>query len=454
MRFTLPDLDYDMSEVKEALSKIESACAKRLRKNAEIQEVLQPLWREAREESERFPPSYLLVVFSRLEGLARSSKLSAARSACLLQLKKSDRLDTEDERTKAKEYAADPLLRAHYNQVDKESTVDSTSRSFDQLESDLLEAVKKHLVDDAALLTAWQGAWNVAWQSSAADMDMPPFKPRENRMEKVRHIARKVKDPDTQFATSLQRLVQLNRRNENLPIAPVAQLMRRNYLDYFADLQAAHSTRASEQRNRFIRLAERSEDELVRRGNEVLRRLIDRHNAKVLSTINSELSLSSPAFSKLLTTDFGSEWVLDSEPDEGTDLRASLREEMQKLFLAMGCFWDVFEALKEKGDPKYARREAAPKTVQIATSTQEKHLKEAFNTLKQESNLQYASQEEWRSALAGNTTGDAVIKGIVSLACNCYGVERKGALPDRYLGFKGGGFTLLIKDLFYGRFDS
>lgn len=454
MRSTLPDSDYDMSEVKEVLNKIESTCEKLLRKNAEIQEASQLLWREAREESERFPPSYLLVVYNRLKGLTRSAKLSAARSACLLQLKKSDRLDTEDERTKAKEYAADPLLHAHYNQVDKESTVDSTSRSFDQLESDVLETVKEHLINDAALLTAWRAAWNLAWQSSAVDKAMPPFRPWEDRMDKARHIAQKVNDPDTQFATSLQRLVQLNRRNENLPIAPVAQLIRRNYQDYFADLQAAHSTKASEQRNRFIRLAERSEDELLRRGNEVLRRLIDRHNAKVLSTIHSELSLSSPAFSKLLTTDFGSEWVLDNEPDEGTDVRASLREEMQKLFLALGCFWDVFEALKEKGDPKYARREPAPKTVQIASSTQEKHLKEAFNTLKQESNLQHASQEDWRSALTGNTTGDAVIKGIVSLACNCYSVEQKGALPDRYLGFKGGGFALLIEDLFYGRCDS
>lgn len=183
-------------------------------------------------------------------------------------------------------------------------------------------------------------------------------------------------------------------------------------------------------------------------------RLIDRHNAKVLSTINSELSLSSPAFSKLLTTDFGSKWVLESEIGEHNNLRDSVREEMQNLLLGIGCFWDVFEALKEEGDPKYARRKLAPKTAQIATDSQEKHLKETLNTLKKESDLRYSTQEKWRSALEGNTTGDAVIKSIVRLANRCHGVDRKGALPDRYRGFKDGSFALLVEDLFYGRWGS
>lgn len=259
-----------MSDEKEVLSNIENACKKRLRENAEIREALQLLWREAREESKLFPPSYLLISYSRLERLTREAKLSAARSACLLRLKKADRLDTDDERKKATEYTRDPLLKAHYNQVSEESIGDSHYQSFELLESELLKTVKKQLIDDAALLTAWQGAWNVAWQSSAVEMTMPPFKPKNDRLKKVRHIARTVNDPDTQFATALQRLVQLKRRKEDLPIAPVAQLLHRNYRNYFADLQATHSTKASEQRNQFIRFAERSEDELVKRGNELL----------------------------------------------------------------------------------------------------------------------------------------------------------------------------------------
>jgi hypothetical protein len=284
---------------------------------------------------------------------------------------------------------------------------------------------------------------------------MPPFEPEAERFEKVENIARRVNEPDSQFSSSLIRLISLLEKADEIPIEPVAKLLKRDSQEYLGDLKQKNPEEASVRRNSFIRIAEHSEKQLERRGSELLQTLLDGRNAKLLDGLYSHFSLESLALSKLLSTDFGSDWILDEGSYDNEDFRTTLRKEMENLFLTIGCYQDVLEALNKEGDPKRARTQIAPKTAGQASDNQKGHLQTAFDTLKEDQTLSRSSRDKWKIALTDKSTnGEAKINGVERLACSCLNVDKKGQLPTRYKGFADGGFATMVQDLYHGTWQS
>lgn len=446
-----------MPRYKQLLDRIKNKCAQLLDEDDEVQRTLRLFWKEARKEAEFFPPSYLLPVYCRLTVVTENIKEAAVKAASLRILNREEELQAGNLTDEVERFEEDDLILAYLNQDDEEGGLSFDSSEL--LESQLPERLEKRLTRDAAVFTAWEGSLNAAWLSAAVDEEMPPFEPSRRRNRRMRQITERLNNSDSEFAESLQRLFRLAESSGTFPLRAYAKLMQRNSRKYLAEMKERYPEKASIRRNQFIRLAERSERELVRRGRKFCRALQDRHNAKVLSSIYSRISLSSPVLSELLNTDLGSDWILDNEVDEGDGLIAPSREKMQDLFLVVGCFWDVFEALKEQGEPSYARREVAPKTARTAKNSRANHqirlnhLKKAIHVLRQNSSLRRSTKEKWKFQLEGDKTGDAVVKGIDRLAKDCFGVEEKGQLPDQYRGFKSGGFANLVEDLFHGSWE-
>lgn len=126
---------------------------------------------------------------------------------------------------------------------------------------------------------------------------------------------------------------------------------------------------------------------------------------------------------------------------------------MESLFLSLGCFIDVREALNDTGDPKRARETIAPVTDRIASDKQAQHLETAHDALQSNPGLRTDPKVQWESKLTGGVTGNTVIRGVERLAKDCYGVEKKEELPDEYLRFESGGFANLVEDLFHGSWE-
>lgn len=437
-----------MPRYKQLLDKIENNCARLLDQDDEVQRTLRLFWKEARKEAEFFPPSYLLPVYCRLTVVTENIKEAAAKAASLRSLNREEGLQARNLEDEVEPFEEDDLISTYLSEYAEKG--DLCFDTSELLESQLPERLEKRLTRDAAVFTAWKGSLNAAWLSAAVDEEMPSFEPSHKRNQKVQQITKRVKNSDSQFASSLQRLLGIAESSGTFPVRAYAKLVQRNHRKYLAEIKERYPEISSKHRQRFIRLAENSEKDLVRRGGNFCRALQDRHNAKVLSSIYSRISISTPVLSKLLNTDFGSEWILDNKVGEGADLMASSREEMRNLFLVIGCFLDVFEARKEEGDPKFARQRVAHKTAQEATTIEADDLEKAFHVLRDNSSLRRSPRGAWESKLTEDRKGDTVIDNVVRLAKRCFGADEKSELPDEYLRFKSGGFANLVEDLFHG----
>lgn len=408
-------------------------------------------WEEARKDAESFPTSYLLLTHTRLRLLSRKLGESTVTlihaNNCRTEKGSSGEVRSEMQRCKT-----DPLIRTHLSKISNAESIEN----LDLIERDgLVQETEKRLLRDTAISTVWESSANVAWQSAAVDMQMPPFEPEEERFEKVENIARRLNESKSRFSASLMRLISILEEIEEIPPTPVAKLLEIESKDYLDKLKNDNKEKSSSIRNRFIRIADRSENKLKERGMHFLNLLLDRRNARLLDSLRLHFSLESLALSKLLDTDFGAEWKIDEGGYDNKDFRTTLRKDMEDLFLTIGCYQDVLEALNKEGDPKRARIRIAPKTARRASEDQKEHLKTAFKTLKTESGLNHATRDDWKEALTDESTkGEAKINGVERLACSCLNVDKKGQLPARYKGFEDGGFATLVQDLYHGMWQS
>lgn len=418
------------------------------RDDKEIETAARFLWVEARKDAEMFPAAYLLMVHNRIQRLSKKIGESAVKVVHANNCRTDAEAEESEVRSEIQRCETDSFVRTHLSQI---SNIDRIEK-LDLIENDeLLREAEEQLIRDAAISVAWRAATNAAWHSAGVGAEMPPFEPKEQRKKKVAEVNRRLKEAESQFAASLMHLMSLLEEVEELPVEPVTKLLKRDSQEYIEDLKQKYPEEASVRRNRFIRIAERSQKQLERRGSELLRTLVDRRNAKLLAGLYSHFSLESSALSDLLSTDFGAEWVVDEGEYDKVNFRASARREMENLLLTIGCYQDVVEALNKDGDPNRALVRIAPKTAHHATEDQKEHLKTALKTLTKNSSLKDSARDEWKTALTDESTkGGAKIGGISRLACKCFDADSKGELPQRYQGYQNGEFATLVRDLYYG----
>lgn len=422
-----------------------------IRDDKEIEGAARFFWAEARKDAEMFPASYLLMIHHRIRQLSKKIGESAAQVIHANTCRTDAGVEESDVRSEIQRCVTDSFARTHLSQISNAERIEN----LDLIENDgLLQEVEEQLTRDAAISVVWRTATNAAWQSAGVGAEMPPFEPREQRKKKVAEVNRRLKEAESQFAARLMRLMSLLEKAEELPVKPVTKLLKRDSHEHLEDLKQKNPEEASVWRNKFIRIAERSQKQLERQGSELLKTLLDRRNAKFLAGLYSNFSLESSALSEVLSTDFGAEWIMDGGDLDKVNFRASVRREMEKLFLAVGCYQDVLEALNEEGDPNRARVRIAPKTARQASEAQKEHLKTAFKTLKK-SDLNHSTKDDWKTVLDDESTkGEAKIDGISRLACKCFDTDRKGELPQRYQGYQNGGFATLVRDLYYGTWET